>query len=47
MEYRRLGRSGLQVPVLSLGAGTFGGSGELFGAWGSVDVAGARRAPAE
>lgn len=43
MEYRRLGRSGLQVPVLSLGAGTFGGSGELFGAWGSVDVAGARR----
>ncbi|MBO4236313.1 aldo/keto reductase [Pseudonocardia alni] len=43
MEYRRLGRSGLQVPVLSFGAGTFAGRGELFGAWGSVDVAGARR----
>lgn len=43
METRRLGRSGLQVPVLSFGAGTFGGSGPLFSNWGSTDVAGARR----
>ena len=42
MELRSLGRSGLQVPVLSFGAGTFGGAGELFGAWGHVDVAQAR-----
>ncbi|HLS76564.1 MAG TPA: aldo/keto reductase [Nocardia sp.] len=43
MEYRRLGASGLEVPALSFGAGTFGGRGELFGAWGEVDVAQARR----
>lgn len=43
METRLLGRSGLQVPVLSFGAGTFGGSGPLFSAWGATDVAGARR----
>ncbi|WP_067861757.1 aldo/keto reductase [Nocardia shimofusensis] len=43
MEYRRLGVSGLEVPALSFGAGTFGGRGELFGAWGDVDVAQARR----
>ncbi|KAA0022694.1 aldo/keto reductase [Antrihabitans cavernicola] len=43
MEYKRLGDSGLLVPQLSFGAGTFGGSGELFGAWGSVDVDEARR----
>lgn len=43
METRRLGSSTLQVPVLSFGAGTFGGSGPLFGAWGDTDVAGARR----
>jgi aryl-alcohol dehydrogenase-like predicted oxidoreductase len=43
MEYRRVGRSGLVVPELSLGAGTFGGRGPLFGAWGTVDAAGARR----
>ncbi|NMN97636.1 aldo/keto reductase [Antrihabitans stalactiti] len=42
MEYRRLGRSGLLVPELSFGAGTFGGRGELFGAWGSTDVTEAR-----
>lgn len=38
MEYRQLGKSGLQVPVLSFGAGTFGGKGDLFKAWGSTDV---------
>src|ERR1700684_2735681 len=42
MEYRRLGSSGLKVPVLSFGAGTFGG-GPLFGAWGTTDSAEARR----
>lgn len=42
MEHRRLGASGLQVPVLSFGAGTFGGRGDLFGAWGRTDVAEAR-----
>ncbi len=39
MEYRQLGASGFKVPVLSFGTGTFGGSGELFKAWGQTDVA--------
>lgn len=43
MEYRRLGNSGLKVPVLSLGTGTFGGKGPLFGAWGTTDAGEARR----
>jgi aryl-alcohol dehydrogenase-like predicted oxidoreductase len=43
MEYRQLGVSELKVPALSFGAGTFGGKGELFGAWGNTDVAEARR----
>lgn len=43
MEYRTLGRSGLKVPVLSFGAGTFGGTGPLFGAWGNTGVEEARR----
>ena len=43
MEYRYLGRSGFKVPALGFGAGTFGGQGPLFSAWGSTDVAGARR----
>ncbi|QYG94193.1 aldo/keto reductase [Iamia sp. SCSIO 61187] len=42
MEHRQLGRSGLRVPELSFGAGTFGGRGELFGAWGTTDVDEAR-----
>jgi aryl-alcohol dehydrogenase-like predicted oxidoreductase len=43
MEFRQLGRSGLKVPVLSFGTGTFGGSGEFFRAWGASDVAEATR----
>lgn len=43
MEYRQLGASGLKVPALSFGTGTFGGKGELFEAWGSTDVAEAAR----
>lgn len=43
MEYRQLGRSGLRVPALGFGTGTFGGQGPLFGAWGRSDAAEARR----
>lgn len=43
MEYRHLGRSGLKVPALTLGTGTFGGQGPLFGAWGTTDAAEARK----
>src|SRR6266403_22555 len=43
MEFRQLGHSGLKVPVLSLGTGTFGGRGEFFAAWGNSDVAEATR----
>ncbi len=37
MEYRQLGRSGLKVPELCFGAGTFGGGNEFFDAWGATD----------
>ena len=43
MEFRQLGYSGLKVPVLSFGTGTFGGSTEFFRAWGSSDAAEATR----
>ncbi len=43
MDYRFLGKSGLKVSVLSLGAATFGGGNEFFRAWGQVDDAGASR----
>jgi aryl-alcohol dehydrogenase-like predicted oxidoreductase len=43
MEYRQLGGSGLKVPVLTLGTGTFGGDGPLFSAWGNSQVAEATR----
>src|SRR5690606_20802384 len=43
VEYRRLGASGLMVPALSFGTGTFGGTTDFFKAWGETDVAQARR----
>jgi aryl-alcohol dehydrogenase-like predicted oxidoreductase len=43
METRFLGNSGFKVPVLGFGAGTFGGKGPLFSAWGNSDVAEAKR----
>jgi aryl-alcohol dehydrogenase-like predicted oxidoreductase len=43
MEHRRLGHSGLRLPVLSFGTGTFGGTTDFFKAWGSTDAAGASR----
>ncbi|MCK2169407.1 aldo/keto reductase, partial [Thalassospira xiamenensis] len=43
MEHRYLGRSGFKVPVLGFGAGTFGGKGPLFSAWGNSGVDEARR----
>jgi aryl-alcohol dehydrogenase-like predicted oxidoreductase len=38
MEFRQLGASGLQVPVLCFGTGTFGGGNEFFRAWGETDA---------
>jgi len=43
MEYRQLGNSGLRVPVLSFGTGTFGGGSDFFKAWGSTEVSEAKR----
>jgi aryl-alcohol dehydrogenase-like predicted oxidoreductase len=43
MEYRQLGYSGLKVPVLCFGTGTFGGGNEFFEAWGSTQVEEATR----
>lgn len=43
MEYRQLGNSGLRVSVLSFGTATFGGGTDFFKAWGSTDVAEAKR----
>ena len=43
MEFRTLGHSGLKVPALSFGTGTFGGGNEFFRAWGASDVAEATR----
>lgn len=43
METRFLGGSGLKVPVLTLGTGTFGGKGPLFESWGQAGVPEATR----
>lgn len=43
MEYRQLGGSGLKVPALSFGTATFGGGTDFFRAWGTTDIAEARR----
>jgi len=43
MDYRQLGASGIKVPVLSFGTGTFGGSNEFFNAWGNTGVKDATR----
>ena len=43
MEYRLLGRSGLDVSALSFGTGTFGGNHAFFGKWGNTNVAQASR----
>jgi aryl-alcohol dehydrogenase-like predicted oxidoreductase len=42
IEQRFLGQSGFKVPVLGFGAGTFGGKGPLFSAWGNSQVAEAK-----
>lgn len=42
MDFRQLGNSGLRVPVLCFGTGTFGGGTEFFRAWGETDVNEAR-----
>jgi aryl-alcohol dehydrogenase-like predicted oxidoreductase len=43
MEFRQLGSSGLQVPILCFGTGTFGGTTEFFRAWGETDAREATR----
>jgi aryl-alcohol dehydrogenase-like predicted oxidoreductase len=43
MNHNRLGKSGLRVPELSFGTGTFGGGNDFFKAWGSTDAGGASR----
>jgi aryl-alcohol dehydrogenase-like predicted oxidoreductase len=43
MEYRKLGASGLSVPVLSFGTATFGGQGDFFKAWGTTQLEDAKK----
>ena len=43
MEYRSLGRSGLKVPELCYGTGTFGAGNEFFAAWGKTSQEDARK----
>ena len=42
MNYRQLGRSGLKVPELCLGTGTFAAGNDFFKAWGNTQVEEAR-----
>ena len=43
MEYRSLGRSGLKVPELCFGTGTFGAGDEFFKSWGNTQAEEARK----
>lgn len=43
MDYRQLGGSGLKVPVLTFGTGTFGGGTDFFKTWGSTQTEEATR----
>lgn len=43
MEYRLLGRSGLKVPELCFGTGTFGAGNKFFAAWGNTEGDEARK----
>ncbi|MBA4054480.1 MAG: aldo/keto reductase [Marivirga sp.] len=43
MEQRLLGKSGLRIPVFSLGTGTFGGTNDFFKKWGDTDIKEASR----
>jgi aryl-alcohol dehydrogenase-like predicted oxidoreductase len=43
MQYRTLGRSGLKVPELCFGTGTFGAGDEFFAAWGNTQADEARK----
>lgn len=43
MDHRRLGASGLKVPALTFGTGTFAGQGDFFKHWGATDVQEATR----
>src|SRR5215217_2875709 len=43
MEHRRLGSSGLKVPELTFGTGTFAGHGQFFKEWGTNDAKAASR----
>lgn len=43
MNYHFLGNSGLKVSELGFGAGTLGGKGQLFSAWGQPSQTEANR----
>lgn len=43
MEYRSLGRSGIKVPELCFGTGTFGAGNDFFKAWGNTQEDEARK----
>ena len=43
MEFRSLGKSGLMVPEICFGTGTFGGSNDFFKAWGTTEGDAARQ----